>query len=188
MVKKLKQLWEKMPFLYPTPVVLVTCADPEGKPNVLTATCVGIACAKPPFATVSVHPFVYSHSLIMSTNELVINVPTDDLLEDVEYCGTVSGRKEDKFAMSKLTPLPASKVKPPLIKECPINIECIVRHRLSLGIHDLLISEVVATHVDDDLIRPDGKLDLHNLRFLACIKGTGEWRNLRVVYTAESGD
>jgi len=177
----LKQLWEKMPFLFPTPVVLVTCSSSEGKPNIFTVTCVGIACEKPPLVYVSVHPFLYSYQLIMSTNELVINVPTDDLLEEVGYCGTVTGREKDKFAMTKLTPLPASKVRPPLIKECPVNMECVVKHRLSLGIHDMFVSEVVAVHVDEEIIGSDGKLDLDKLRFLACIKGTGEWRNLRVV-------
>jgi len=178
----MKRQWDRSPFLYPTPVVLVTCVGSEGKPNAFTATCVGIACEKPFFVTLSVHPFLYSYSLIMATNEVVINVPTDNLLEEVVYCGRVSGRKEDKFASKKLTPMPASKVRPPLIKECPVNIECVVKHRLSLGLHDLFVCEVVATHVDDDLFTQEGKLDLHKLKFLACIKATGEWRNLRVMY------
>lgn len=51
----------------------------------------------------------------------------------------------------KLTPVPASKVKAPLIKESPVNIECVVKEIKELGTHHMFISEVVAVHGDDEL-------------------------------------
>ena len=51
-----------------------------------------------------------------------------------------------------LTPVPAQKVKAPLIKESPVNIECIVKEIKELGSHHMFISEVVAVHADEEYI------------------------------------
>jgi len=153
-----KQLREPSAALYPAPVVLVTCADAAGKANIFTVVCVGMACAKPPMIGIGVHPWLYSHSLIESTGEFVVNIPTAALVEKVAYCGSTSGREVDKFKGAGLTPLPASKVKPPLIAECPVNLECVVRQKLPLGAHHLFLGEVVATHVDDAILDAEGKV------------------------------
>ncbi len=42
-----KKRLEARTMLFPTPLVLVTTVDKEGKPNIITVTCVGIASAKP---------------------------------------------------------------------------------------------------------------------------------------------
>ena len=64
-----------------------------------------------------------------------------------------SGAEHDKFAELGFTAQPASRVAAPLIDECPINIECVVRHQLALGAHDLYIAEIVAVHYDEDVAR-----------------------------------
>jgi len=153
-----KRIKEPRIALYPAPVVLVSCADVQGKPNIITVICAGIACVKPPIISIGVHPWVYSHSLIESTGEFVVNIPTVDILAKVDYCGSVSGREVDKFKETGLTPVPASQVKPPLIEECPVNLECVVRQILQLGIHHLFLGEVVATHLDETLMDANGKV------------------------------
>ena len=52
----------------------------------------------------------------------------------------------------QLTPVPASKIKAPLIKESPVNIECIVKEIKELGSHHMFISEVVAVNADEKYI------------------------------------
>jgi flavin reductase (DIM6/NTAB) family NADH-FMN oxidoreductase RutF len=60
---------------------------------------------------------------------------------------------------TKLTPVPGTKVKAPLIEECPINIECKVVEAVKPGTHTLFMGEVVAVQVEDRLF--DGvKIDL----------------------------
>ena len=51
-----------------------------------------------------------------------------------------------------LTPIPASKVKAPMIKESPVNIECVVKEIKELGSHHMFISEVVAVNADEEYI------------------------------------
>jgi len=51
-----------------------------------------------------------------------------------------------------LTPVPSTKVKAPMIKESPVNIECIVKEIMELGSHHMFISEVVAVNADKEYI------------------------------------
>lgn len=142
--------------LRPVPVVLVTSIGDDGRANVVTLAWAGVVCSTPPMLSIAVRPERFSHDLIKSTGQFVVNVPSADQLWAVDYCGTRSGRHEDKFAAAGLTTIPASEVKPPLIAECPINIECVVRHELSLGSHDLFIGEVVALHADESALDEAG--------------------------------
>ena len=81
-----------------------------------------------------------------------MNFPTSAMVKTVDRCGTVSGRDVDKFAEFGLTPVPAEKVKPPLIAECPINIECRVLGIQEIGDHDLFLGEVLAEHVAEEAL------------------------------------
>ena len=134
--------------LFPTPVALITTVDESGQANIITLAWVGIVCSNPLMLSAARRPSRYSHSLLKTTPELVVNVPTRDLVKKADYCGCVSGRATDKFAATDFTALPSQQIKPPMIKECPINLECRIVKTLSLGTHDLFISEVVLIHVD----------------------------------------
>jgi len=90
----------------------------------------------------------------METKEFVINMPSEDLLEAVDYCGWVSGSEVDKFNKTGLTPERSRVVKVPSIKECPINIECRVKDIMSIEPYDFFISEVVATVADEEVLLP----------------------------------
>ena len=136
--------------LRPVPVVLVSCGHGE-QANVITIAWTGILCSSPPQVGIGVRPSRHSHGLIQETGEFVINVPGEDLLDEVEYCGFVSGQEVNKFAAQGLTPAPGSAVQTPIIAECPINIECRVNHTLPLGSHDLFVGEVVAVQVGQEV-------------------------------------
>ncbi|MHB1419445.1 MAG: flavin reductase family protein [Bacillota bacterium] len=153
---------EKKPFtaLYPVPTVLVTCVHEGYDPNMITIAWVGTMNSDPPMVYVSVRPSRHSHKLIKESGEYTINIPSADLAKKVDYCGTVSGRDTNKFKETGLTPISASRVKAPLIKECPVNLECVVRQVLSLGSHDAFIAEVVAVHINQDVLNDQGRLDV----------------------------
>ena len=82
----------------------------------------------------------------------MVNFPTADMAYVVDFCGTRSGRDVDKFVEAGLTPEPAVHVKPPLIKECPVNVECKVVGMLSLGSHDLFIGDVLVMHAEEEIL------------------------------------
>lgn len=147
--------------LFPCPVVLVTCVDSKRKPNIITLAWVGTACSDPPILGLGIRPSRYSHELIEGSEEFVVNIPTRDILKETDFCGMVSGRDVDKFSQTGLTPEPAERVKPPLIKECPVNIECVVRKKIPLGVHHLILGEIVCVHVDQDILNEKGRIDFN---------------------------
>jgi flavin reductase (DIM6/NTAB) family NADH-FMN oxidoreductase RutF len=155
----MKKTLPPRPWVFPRPVLLVTTRDARGRDNILTVSWAGVACTSPPMVTVSLRQSRYSHAAVLEAKEFVVNLPTSKQREAVELCGTASGKDTDKFARSGLQKLPASVVAAPLIAECPINLECRVRHVLPLGSHDLFVAEVVKTHAQHGILREDGRLN-----------------------------
>lgn len=137
----------------PTSVVLATCVSVDGKPNIITLGMYMPISHNPPLVTIGVSPRRYSHKLIEETREFVVNVPSQDLVEQTVFCGSASGRNVDKFKEASLTPAPAQKVKPPLIKECVSNVECKVVASYECGDHTLYVGEVIAAHVNEGMLK-----------------------------------
>lgn len=146
--------------LYPLPVVMVSMADKEGRPNIITIAWAGTICSNPPMVSISVRPERYSHAILKETGEFVINLTTKDLAYATDYCGVKSGRDVDKFKEMNLTPLTGVEVKAPLIGESPVCLECKVKDIIPLGSHDMFIADVVAVHADDKYMDEKGKFQL----------------------------
>ena len=166
-----KQLWKPGNMLYPLPVVMVSLADRDGRPNIITLAWVGTVCTNPPMVSISVRPERYSYPILKETGEFVINLTTKELAFATDYCGVKSGRDVDKFKEMGLTPIPASEVKAPMIKESPVNIECKVRQILPLGSHDMFLAEIVAVDVEERLLDEAGKLHLEKAGLMAYSHG-----------------
>lgn len=162
-----KLQWKPSTILNPVPVVMVTCADAKGIPNIITIAWTGTINSEPPMVSISVRPERYSHDLIAGRKEFVINLVTRQLVRAADFCGVNSGRTMDKFKAAKLTAAPASMVRVPLIDESPVNIECAVESMIPLGSHDLFLARIVAVNVDEKLLDAKGKLCLERAG-LAC--------------------
>lgn len=149
--------------LVPLPAVLVTCGGFHQKANIITISWCGIACSQPPMISIAVRENRYSFNLIKESGEFVVNVPGAGQVKAVDFCGNHSGRDLNKFKETGLTPENGEKVRSPLIKECPINLECQIRKTVELGSHHLFIGEIVATHVDQSILNEEGRLDVQKI-------------------------
>jgi len=129
------------------PVYLASMAH-GGKKNIITIGMFAFFSGKPSLVGIGISPKRHSYELIRRSGEFVVNVPTKKLMKAVSICGSKSGRDVDKFVAAKLTPIKGTRVNAPLIKECPVNIECKVVKEVETGDHIWFIGEVVATHVD----------------------------------------
>lgn len=146
--------------VFPSPTGLITSMKPDGTPNIITLGEVfNLSIRDPVIVGIAIAPARYSHELISKQGEFVVNLPPASLLAKVLKCGSVSGRDVDKFETVGLTPIPATHVKPPLIAECIVNIECRVLKVESIGDHDLFRGEVLAVHVSPEVCGDDGKID-----------------------------
>ncbi len=109
--------------LEPGPVVMVTTAH-KGRPNVMTLSWQTMMDFEPPIVGCVISNRNHSFELLRATRECVLNVPTVALAAKVVRVGNTSGRTVDKFERFGLTPVPASRVRAPLIAECYANLEC----------------------------------------------------------------
>ncbi len=161
--------------MFPLPVMLITCVDGSGKPNIITLAWVGMVNSDPPMVSISIRPSRYSHGLVKASQEFVVNIPSKEMIRKVDLCGVVSGRDVDKFSETGLTPIPAAEVSSPLIEECPINLECKVRKIIPLGSHDLFIGEIVAIHIEDTVLKEKGRVDIAKALPVAYCAGAHEY-------------
>lgn len=166
-----KQLWKPGNMLYPLPVVLISVADKNGKSNLLTVAWAGTINTNPPMVSISVRPERYSYEMIKETGEFVINLTTEELVFATDYCGVKSGRDVDKWKEMHLTPLAGQKVKAPLVKESPVNLECKVTEIKELGTHHMFLAEVVAVQADDAYLDANQKFDLSKAKPLVYSHG-----------------
>jgi flavin reductase (DIM6/NTAB) family NADH-FMN oxidoreductase RutF len=148
--------------LYPNPVVMVSCSS-KNIDNIITLAWVGTVCSNPPMISISIRPSRYSHEIISASKEFVINIPNEEMIAACDFCGTKSGRDVNKFKELGLTKEKGFTVNTPLIKECPINIECQVRQIIHLGTHDMFIGEVVSVNADEEVVYLDGEIDYERI-------------------------
>ncbi|MCY0901412.1 MAG: flavin reductase family protein [Firmicutes bacterium] len=111
---------------------------------------------------------------IMATRQFVVNVVTDAIVAPMNETSPEFAPDVDEFAVSGLTPSPSVRVKPPLVKESPISLECELLQSVDIGegpgSASLVVGKVVYIHVRDDLL--DGlRIDTASLRPVARLAG-----------------
>ena len=146
-----KVIWKPGTMIYPLPAVMVSCGATPEEYNIITISWTGTICTDPPMCYISVRPMRHSYGIIRKNREFVINLTTKALAYAADWCGVKSGADHNKFAEMGLTPVKASKVNAPLIKESPVNIECVIKEIKELGSHHMFISEVVSVNADKNL-------------------------------------
>jgi len=129
------------------PVVLVTAGR-----NIMSAAAFHFYSFEPPSVMVGIKPENYTCELVESQGEFGINIPRADQIALIRSCGSVSGRDcDDKYGRAGVTPFDGNRIKSSLIRECPVNIECEVVHRIQFrGSHQWFVGEVRSVHVDSD--------------------------------------
>lgn len=148
--------------IYPSPAGLIVSVDSAGKPNVMTAGEIfNVGLKDPAIIGIALRKATYTHGLIVESKQFTVNLATSALLEQVDLIGTISGRDGfDKFSAYGLTPLKSDKLEAPIIGECPVNLECRMLSVAEVGDHDLFLGEVVAMHVDEDVVNEKQQVEI----------------------------
>lgn len=168
----MKRVWRPGTMIYPLPAVLVGCGAAPAEYNLITVAWVGTICSDPAMCYISVRPERHSHGLILQNMEYTINLTTESMARAVDWCGVRSGRDYDKFKEMNLTPVKGSMVAAPCVDESPLSIECRVKEVLSLGSHDMFISDVLCVQADERFFDNEtGAFDMQAARMLAYVHG-----------------
>ncbi len=146
--------------VYPMPVVIVgTVAD--DKPNFMTVAWITKLSADPPIVGISVGASQHSAKGIQQTRQFSVNFPSVDEAELADYCGLVHGYKEDKSTHIDI--FRGALEAAPMVRQCPLNLECHLQQTVELGKQYFFIGEVANVYASERILA-DNKVDLEKFR------------------------
>lgn len=165
----------------PRPIAFASTTDREGSVNLSPFSFFNVFSAKPPILVFSparrVRDNTGKHTLenVLETKEVVINIASFDIVEQMSLASTEYDRGINEFIKSGLTPEPSVMVQPPRVKEAPVAFECRVNEVISLGPEggagNLVICEVLLIHVKEEILDENGKIDPFRLDAVARMGG-----------------
>ncbi|MBI5409243.1 MAG: flavin reductase family protein [Nitrospirae bacterium] len=154
------------PSFFPTSVGFLVTRNGDTT-NVMTIACMSVVNAYPFMVGFPIHVkgksergegTRYSYELLRANPQFTLNVPYIDttMTKRVLICGSYSGRDGvDKIAKANFTTMPSRHVTPPILNECPLNLECRVHSDIDLGSHHWIIGKVEAVYLDEEMAEGD---------------------------------
>ncbi len=145
--------------LYPTPTTVVGTVV-EGKVNWMNIAHIGIIGLDS--IMISSRKSHYTNQGIKENRTLSVNLVNEDMLVEADYVGIVSGKKVDKsnvfqYHMGELKNVP-------IIDKSPLSMECKVIDIYDTENYDNFILKVVHTHVEEEMLDENGKIDYEKLK------------------------
>ena len=157
--------------LYPMPTTIVG-ALVNGKPNYVTIAHVGIM--ESTTITLSMNKNHYTNQGIKENKTFSVNIPSEKMVKETDYCGLVSGKNEDKAALFKT--FQGVLKTAPMIEQCSVNMECELVKTVDFPNHDVFIGRIVETYCEEDMLT-DGAVDMHKLKpLLFVMNDRSYWR------------
>ncbi len=132
---------------FPTPAALIVCGS-EPDWNIITVAWIGMVDTEK--VGIGLLKRQYSLELIRKNPRFTVNIPSAERYQETDYCGLISGRMVNKFKKTGFTPIATEKTSVPIIRECPLNIECELHQEIELDDLVLLVGRCVETHIDGD--------------------------------------
>ena len=152
----------------PRPIALVSTVDAEGRENLAPFSFYTVVSSNPPYLAFSPHRSGRTGEKkdtllnVETTGEFVVGVVTEAIAERVNAASARLPHGVSEFAHVGLTPARAALVRPPLIAESPVNVECRLVEVRSYGdaggAGSLVVGRVVQMHIQADLLDEDGRV------------------------------
>lgn len=151
-----KTLLSKVVYMTPpSPVVLVSTIDADGNGN-LAPFGMFMACGHdPPALALGINRQSDTHRNIKTTEDFVVGIPTPEIAQKLFQAGAKYPPNVKEFIEVGLTPIPATSIRPNLIKECQSNLECKLLWMKTAGDHDIIVGKVIAAHIWENLWNDD---------------------------------
>lgn len=148
---------------FPNPVWCVGSYDTNDQPNLMTIAWGGICCSSPPAVTISLRKATYTYGNIMARKAYTISIPSAKYVKEADYVGMASGKRENKFKTTGLTPIKSELVDAPYVDEFPMILECKVMHTYEIGLHTQFIGEIIDVKVDQAALTDGGLPDMNKV-------------------------
>ncbi len=171
----------------PRPIALASTVDKDGNVNLSPFSFFNMFSSNPPIVIFSparrVRDNTTKHTLenVLEVPEVVIGIVNYKIVQQISLASTEYGKEVNEFVKAGLTMKDADLVKPKLIEECPVNLECKVLEIKHLGTQggagNLVICEVIKIHVQEEYLNEEGNLDQIKLDLVARLGGNWYSRN-----------
>ncbi|NCI47675.1 flavin reductase family protein [Sediminibacterium soli] len=166
----------------PRPICFASTVDEAGNVNLSPFSFFNLFSARPPIVVFSpsrrMRDNTTKHTLenILQVPECVINMVDYSMVQQTSLASCEFPKNVDEFIKAGFTREPASMVKPPMVKEAKIKLECRINEVKSLGNEggagNLVIAEVLCMHVDDSILDEERKMiDQRKLQLVARLGG-----------------
>lgn len=175
-----KQQWLQSA-IAPRPICFASTVDAAGNQNLAPFSFFNLFSSNPPVVIFSPsrrgRDNTLKHTLenVLEVPEVVINMVDFDMVQQMSLASCEFPKGVDEFVKAGFTKTPASLVKPAMVAEAKIQLECKVLEVKSLGEQagagQLVIAEVICMHVADAVIGENGKIDQHQLHLVARLGG-----------------
>ena len=165
----------------PRPICFASTIDAQGNVNLSPFSFFNLFSTNPPVVIFSparrVRNNTIKHTLqnILEVPEVVINIVDYDMIQQVSLSSCEYPKETDEFIKSGFTKEPSLLVKPPRVKESPVQMECKVLEVKHLGTEggagNLIICEIMMMHINENVLGENGKIDQLKLHHVARLGG-----------------
>jgi flavin reductase (DIM6/NTAB) family NADH-FMN oxidoreductase RutF len=165
----------------PRPICFASTVDAAGRVNLSPFSFFNLFSTQPPIVIFSpsrrLRNNTVKHTLenVLEVPEVVINIVTYDMVQQTSLASCEYPKGVDEFTKAGFTKEAATVVRPPMVKESKVKLECRVQEVKSLGQEggagQLVICEVLKLHLDDSLLTEDKKFDQTKLELVARLGG-----------------
>ena len=165
----------------PRPICFASTIDRAGNVNLSPFSFFNLFSSNPPIVVFSpsrrVRDNTTKHTLqnVSEVPEVVINIVTYDMVQQTSLASCEFPKETNEFVKAGFTQIPATVVKPPMVKESKVQLECKVIEIKPLGTEggagNLVICEVLVMHIDDSLLDANNKLDQRKINHVARLGG-----------------
>jgi len=170
----------------PRPIALVTSHNEAGQLNAAPFSAYNYLCTDPPIVGLGVMnrpgtrtPKDTAHN-IRRTGEFVVNVVTEDLMQQMNICATDFPSDVDELEMAGLETAPSAIVKVPRIASAHAALECVEHTTLEIGRSRIILGRVVAMYVEDQFVDPAGPyIKAEELHSIGRMNGLGSYVRTR---------
>jgi flavin reductase (DIM6/NTAB) family NADH-FMN oxidoreductase RutF len=165
----------------PRPVCFASTIDKQGQVNLSPFSFFNLFSTQPPILIFSpsrrVRDNTVKHTLenVLEMPEVVINIVDYDMMHQMSLASCEFPKEVNEFIKAGFTPEAATVVKPPMVRESKIKMECVVKEVKPLGTEggagNLVICEVLVMHIDDSLLDDKGRMDQRKIHHVARLGG-----------------
>ena len=161
---KMKKSIGAKTIVFPTPVFIVGTYDKQGKPNAMAVAWGGICCSDPPCVSISLREATYTYGNVMEKKAFTISIPSEKHIRQADYFGIYSGKSEDKFSATDLTPIKSDLVDAPYVKEFPFVLECSLLETIKIGLHTLFVGQIKDVKAEEAVLTKQGFPDIEKIK------------------------